>query len=58
MARRLIIGGASVGLSALLAALLLGTPPPQKISALEAIKKMQDKAPESQSQSQSQSMPR
>ena len=57
MARRLIIGGASVGLSALLAALLLSTPPPQKNRASEAVKKMQDKAPASQSQSQTQSQP-
>ncbi|MDA1100560.1 MAG: hypothetical protein O2967_16405 [Proteobacteria bacterium] len=56
MARRLIIGGASVGLSALLAALLLSAPPPQYSRAAEAVKKMQDKAP--QSQSHSQSMPR
>jgi len=51
MARRMIIGGASVGLSALLAALLLSTPPPQKIHASEAVKKMPDKALASQSQS-------
>ena len=64
MARRLIIGGASVGLSALLAAVLLSTPPPQYNRAAEAVKKMQDKAPappsqsQLQSQTESQSMPR
>ena len=58
MARGLIIGGASVGLSALLAALLLSTPRPQYSHAAEAARKMQDKALASQSRSQSQSMPR